>query len=918
MRQFLIICVICGWMAPCLWAVTKFSDFTDSHDITSLHRWGPYSKRYAGISHIPDMQKGMRFDFSVMPGYYRNRQLVPHVLFESSYYPWSINPSMDRITYRYELEWKDRVFADVTYYVLDDNRTLVGVRCVNHTSVNQNLVLNQMAYIDYSETQPQVQALGAGNLRWYNAIDYSQNEPVRKSPQYNLVYDGWKRNEERSQLSLDGSLLSKGFGKDTGDKVTCRVQIPVGMKDGVIAFRYNVPEGKNAAFRLAAKFLHKTVHFKGNGEFTVLSVPFHCEKPGDYIIELISEGTSPIELDGFFIGTSEDMKQLQIVPKPIPFTPVIEQGKTKQDFVLKYEECDTYYGVAWNFEESVVREVLSGELESFFRKKVHDHLAKKLVGDMKWHYTNAFLRPIVLAPCSEQTLYMLVCTGSREQVKQEVRHFHDSPETLIAQTLLQSGKTDERILPGGDKYAFGHQLLQAALLSNVVYPVYTQGEYIRHFTPGKNWNSLYTWDSGFIALGLIDVDKEKAFECIKAYTTPVGNESAFIHHGTPLPIQMYAYSDLWNSSQSQEALKFLYPRLKQYFDFMVGNNPHSTTRMKGSGLLRTWDYFYNSGGWDDYPPQSELRGDKSKYPFVTPVVTSAYYIRAAKILRMAAKELGLKDEVQDYDRIIQMLSNALQKYAWDDESGYFGYVVHDSLGKAHSIFRTNDGTNYNKGLDGVTPLVSGICTPVQTEKLVGHLFSPEELWTNTGISTVDRSAPYYRPDGYWNGAVWFPHQWVMWKALLDTGRGGQAHLLAETALNTWEKECKESYYTFEHFIISSGRGAGWHQFSGLSSPILNWFAAYYKVGKVSTGFEIWITENTFNADYSRYRAKISFDDSVQPHERCMLVCMNPDDTYSAQFNGKPVKSKSYHSGLLEITLPVTNKTGILTIGRIPK
>lgn len=138
------------------------------------------------------------------------------------------------------------------------------------------------------------------------------------------------------------------------------------------------------------------------------------------------------------------------------------------------------------------------------------------------------------------------------------------------------------------------------------------------------------------------MDPVKAFECIKAYTTPVGSESAFIHHGTPLPIQMYAYADLWNNSLSQEALRFLYPRLKQYFDFMVGADPYSPTRMAGSGLLRTWDYFYNSGGWDDYPPQHALRGNKSQYQSVAPVVTSAYYLRAAKILRLAAKELGLK------------------------------------------------------------------------------------------------------------------------------------------------------------------------------------------------------------------------------------------------------------------------------------
>ena len=42
-----------------------------NHDI-HLSPWGPYSKKYAGISHIADMKSGMRFDFSVSPGYYRN------------------------------------------------------------------------------------------------------------------------------------------------------------------------------------------------------------------------------------------------------------------------------------------------------------------------------------------------------------------------------------------------------------------------------------------------------------------------------------------------------------------------------------------------------------------------------------------------------------------------------------------------------------------------------------------------------------------------------------------------------------------------------------------------------------------------------------------------------------------------------
>ena len=80
---------------------------------------------------------------------------------------------------------------------------------------------------------------------------------------------------------------------------------------------------------------------------------------------------------------------------------------------------------------------------------------------------------------------------------------------------------------------------------------------------------------------------------------------------------------------------------------------------------------------DDYPPQHALR-DKAS---VTPVVSSAYYIRAAKILRLAAKELGLKKDVKEYEQTIKQLSNALQTYSWDEETGYFGYVMHDKDGK---------------------------------------------------------------------------------------------------------------------------------------------------------------------------------------------------------------------------------------------
>ena len=95
---------------------------------------------------------------------------------------------------------------------------------------------------------------------------------------------------------------------------------------------------------------------------------------------------------------------------------------------------------------------------------------------------------------------------------------------------------------------------------------------------------------------------------------------------------------------------------------------------------------------------------------------------------------------------------------------------------------------------------------------------PNRMWTDCGISTVDKTAPYYRTDGYWNGAVWMPHQWFVFLGMLAIGRCDDAAQIARTALDTWKRETDATYNSYEHFVLESGRGSGWHHFSGLSTP----------------------------------------------------------------------------------------------------
>jgi hypothetical protein len=337
-------------------------------------------------------------------------------------------------------------------------------------------------------------------------------------------------------------------------------------------------------------------------------------------------------------------------------------------------------------------------------------------------------------------------------------------------------------------------------------------------------------------------------------------------------------------------------------------------RQLKSNLLKSWDYFYNSGGWDDYPPQVYVHKNAlAKY--VAPVINTAQCIRIAKIMVMAAETLGLQEDIREYQEDIDIFSQAIQKYAWDGEEGYFSYVSHDDDGNPTGFLRHESGTNFNMGLDGAYPLVAGICTDEQKEILLDHLIDERRLWTPIGLSTVDRSAPYYRVEGYWNGAVWMPHQWFYWKTMLDLDRRELAYRIAKTGLELWKSEVDTSYNCFEHFIVQSGRGAGWHQFGGLSAPVLSWFNAYHSPGRITCGFDVWVEKKQFDSNNTQLKARLKLF-GQENQALCILVSMNPDHQYRVLLDGNQADYKAVLPGVLEISIPRALKEVELNIMKL--
>lgn len=893
-------------MAQMETVTVDFKKLDTTHDL-SLSPWGPYSKKYAGISHINNLRSGMRFDFTVVPGYSRGKLIVPNLLFAGDYVPWQASADMRQFTYRYQLEWKDKVYVDVTYSILDSQAVLVTTKSVNKTALQQNLNLNLFASIEYPDGFSTVQLEDTKDIFWKNAVDYTSLSLANKPPAYDLPASGWLRNEVRSSTYIDGRAIGEGFGKQKGDEVSYALDVQRLPESGNLGLLFRAKEGTRTTFTLSG-FINSTISLKGTGKFEQVAIPYQSQS-GKALLTLTSEGGEGIELNGLWFSQDEK-KLVNIVPRPAVYEPVVSEKNTdRKNILLQYKDINTFYGLAWDTGPFMFRETKHDEIDVLFRRYANSNWRTLFEGNNKGHYTTVSIRPLELAPLSEKTSYALLCTGSSAVVKERLGQFDELLKTAI---LSADHLTLPSILPEGDKFRFSQQLLQATVLTNIVYPVYTQGQFIRHFTPGKTWNSLYTWDAGMINQGLAAIDINKSIEFLNTYTTAASSQAAFIQYGSPVPTQQFAFFDIWNKINDKTFLEYFYPRLKRYYKFLAGHTASSTTGKLRSNLLKTWDYFYNSGGWDDYPAQESVHRLKMESS-VTPVITTAMTLRVAKMLRMAAEVLNKKEDMASYVKDIQTFTAALQLHAWDEESGYFSYVVHDSTGRPADFLRHSSGKNYNMGLDGAYPLFAGICTPAQESILLQKLFSEKHLWTPSGMGVVDQSAPYYRTDGYWNGTVWMPHQFFMWKTMLDLGKPELAFRIANTALHIYEKETAESYYTYEHFSAKSGRGGGWHQFSGLSSPVLPWFSAYYKPGTVTTGYEIWIDRQEFGTGNRAYSAELRFDKATKAHQRTILLCLNPEQEYKASFSGKPVEVSSPHKGLLQITLPATNKNGVLVV-----
>ena len=861
-------------------------NFLENSNDINLPDWGPYSKKYIGISHISDKQKGLRFDLSIAPSLYRRTCHLPNVRMESNYHPWSADPDFEFYKHRHELVWKDKLYCDISFNKKNKNVRYIQIEIVNNNEQSNNLAFHFLSNLNYPVQFPLVeivlhQSEVSINPLHYDSISFQEDKYDR-----HLQPDGRLLGEAMVEKSQTGYVLCV-------DKAEVVWNYPIKRKIRSRCFiRYKC--NKSTQFKIPGCNVQFTL--PPSKEWSIQEVEFKLTYD-KFSWEIESSGN--FYLDGIFFSdrTVTNYRTNVKLQRPYPETTFLDN----RSMLIKYPDVEQYYGIVWPADITwQKRTYYTDDLDSIFRETAHEHVKTDFFDEIPSFnfYTDIFLQPIPIKANSSKILQAMVCSGKKEEIYYYMRSF------LKGNFADKSEKLLKKTFKFGKQFDFSQEKMASTILTNVVYPIRTKGKYIKHYTPGRWWDSVYTWDSGCIGLGLMELSIDRAIENLNAYVTELDDDQAtFIHHGSPVPTQFFVFLEIWNRTQDLEFLKYFYPRLKRCHDFLMGrkasNCKHvSSIRNLSSGLLRTWDYFYNSGGWDDYPAQKAVHSNLLQ-DTVTPVINSAFAIRCAKILIYAGIHLNRsKHEISQLHFDIESLEDSLNKYCWDKKSGYYGYLNHRN--QDYEIYRNDKKENYNMGLDGLTPLIAGICESGQQEQMIKNMFSKNHLWSSCGLSTVDQSASYYKKDGYWNGSAWIPYQWFFFKALLDIGKLKEARKISNTLLNLWSNEVDSSYNCYEHFIIESKRGAGWHHFSGLSSPILSFYSTYYRPGRITCGFNGWISHAEFNEKFTELFTIIEFFPSQ--NAPAVIVTMNEKYKYNVKVDNLQHSFTSPEPGQIEILL----------------
>ena len=814
--------------------------------------WGPFSTVYLGISHVLDRKLGTMADLALFAGRVAPREVVlPDNIFG---YGQNVVTGDRRVSVRAvpEKVALDYSAFSIRYYLDQHGDTALASFKVESGSQAR---CDVTFYNSSAEERSYFFGLGlmAQDSRhrirlrkdllpwWVPARQYSAIEAYQK-----VFGIGCRQCLTRVfSWGVEEQVLAQAFGGWEGDCVKYRVKLPGAIRDGYVYFRYVKYGAVNHPWEIRINGRPVTFSFPqtwaipGGGwgknrdaceEWRLLGVKVGHIPAGETNIELRpvnppGNDRARIWLDGMLFSEGRlpgDDGAADLLPTTLTDEYSADVARVDLESIAE--------------NTAGMKVIVPGAPEEGVTVKIRDVPLKARAG--KGSFLSDLRSRFELPPlAAERDASVLPWVGlDSDHITVPAR----SDRTVSLEITFGSGVAGNRpkiAAPGMPEpprgpYADLAARLRDALLFNVNYPFDISGGPSHYFVPSKYFPLPYSWDGGFIAVGLATYAPELARRQTAYFLADENTESPFIYCGSPVPTQLYALWDIYQATQDKEFLGRIYSGARRMYDFYLGRTPGSIVNEHGDGMLSTYPYNYNLG-IDDHPIQRWAEEQHLTRKGLYSIILMPQILRAARIMRNAAWLLGLEADAGQYGQDVSLLADIIDRRMWDEQSGLYGWLFR--AGQGVEPVRM-DGCAGDRSACAFLPLFAG--QTARKERLIGQMTDTARFKTPHGISSVDMSAPSYNPRGYWNGAIWPVMQWYLWRGLLEAGEADLARQVAESILGTWQKSLEKEHYLGEHFVIDKALMNGAPNFGGLSGALLPMQAAYYEPYRVTTPYDV--------------------------------------------------------------------------------
>ncbi len=352
--------------------------------------------------------------------------------------------------------------------------------------------------------------------------------------------------------------------------------------------------------------------------------------------------------------------------------------------------------------------------------------------------------------------------------------------------------------------------------------------------------TVFEWDAFFNALEVVLEDARLARAEIEAVLdTQYANGNIpnwrSAQGGAPdrsqPPVGSFAVLKTYYRLQDISILESSYNRLKKWHSFWKAPGINGTPRRDGNadGLLEwgsdpelisptspewekkapgrqraAWE-----SGEDDLPNYDEVPFDeKTNTLKMNCIDLSSLYALDAEMLMRIALILDKKEDAEGFKREYEETKHKINQQLWN-ESFYF------------DRFWEGKFSNH-KAASNFHPLIAGVASKDQAQKMVDHLLDEKEFWGNYVIPTISRDNPAFKDQQYWRGTIWPPTNYLLYQGLKRYGFDEVAAQFARKSaalfLKSWQTYglCRENYDS----VTGEGGGQRYQSWGPLFALIL--------------------------------------------------------------------------------------------------